>query len=86
VTIDGDEMTVLPVGENGALLPMKDRANGDQAWASGDQAQGLKRKFSAFNLRRVRLIYRTRKPKNLSLRVFIDILGGPVIILAHWQY
>jgi hypothetical protein len=32
VTIDGDEMIVQPVGENGQPLPLKDRAGGDKKW------------------------------------------------------
>jgi hypothetical protein len=34
VTIDGDQMTVQPIGENGQPLPMKDKANNNKAWTS----------------------------------------------------
>jgi hypothetical protein len=32
VTIDGGEMIVRPIGENGSALKLKDRANGDKDW------------------------------------------------------
>lgn len=32
ITIDGDEMMVQPIGENGQTLPLKDPASSDQPW------------------------------------------------------
>lgn len=32
VNINGNEMTISPIDESGAMLPMKDRANADQVW------------------------------------------------------